>query len=636
MRKVFHTSNPHNFTFSSFSCSTIGDYTFIIKLLDQNFNLLDQRSATIHVVSLTNMPDLVIKNIKFHKEWHMMKNIITYEMWNIGGAIIDVRPKALSVTTLLNGNENVCSTYGYILPNTYKQCFNIIKNEPDYFNINHSGYYTIKVMADTEHFFHQNDNLVNESNEHNNSLTKNIYIDLNHSGLTNIPDLTIENIIIDRIPNTQDNDKAKIEFDVVNLGSYTNDNFLVDISNQSTIENLYLNNYTFERLTTYSNRNRIHIEKTFDIGNQDNNQLQFGENKILIRVNPDTLITESNYDNNKVEKIINFYKIRDPYIEPIPFPDMPSPIKKITLKGILKKDPSSSTGISLINLNGKTLAYPTLEECTQNLDIYITCGDIDFADFTDKGVKINGYVKRINYLPLLEKRIAGENASTNQEITISRPGKTIRKFIKNSYNVTKKVYVENISLIETNEPIEITVEDEVALDITPYIDVKNNWAVDHIKFLKKNNIISQKNLKYNPESYITVAEASKIVAGVADIVNSQDLDNDSNWQTTVMNALKKEGIINSNDFSTNEFSRPIKRKEFVKMIIKALDINVDNIITSTFSDVKDDSYKRYIEKASKMGIVNGYGNSKFGPDNFIKRSELAKVIHNTLLKVENL
>jgi len=193
--------------------------------------------------------------------------------------------------------------------------------------------------------------------------------------------------------------------------------------------------------------------------------------------------------------------------------------------------------------------------------------------------------------------------------------------------------VEKISLIEPNESFEITVEDEVALDITPYIDVKKHWAVDHIKFLKNNNIISQTNIDYNPENNITVAEASKIVAGVSDIVNSTDLENDSNWQSTVMDALKKEGIIDPNEFSTSEFSKSIRRKEFVKMLLKALDIEVDDNTSLSFSDVKNDSYKKYIAKASELGIVNGYGNGTFGPDNFIKRSELAKVIHNTLLSI---
>ena len=198
----------------------------------------------------------------------------------------------------------------------------------------------------------------------------------------------------------------------------------------------------------------------------------------------------------------------------------------------------------------------------------------------------------------------------------------------------KGLFVTKIKLINIGETIENSIDIKFKAEVIPFKDIDiTHWAVDHIKFLKDNKIISEVNENYNPENYITVSESSKIVAGVSDIVSSTDLDSDSNWQSTVMDALKKEGIIDPNEFPTSEFSKPIKRKEFVKMIIKALNIEVGESTSSNFSDVKNDSYKKYIEKASELKIVNGYGNGTFGPDNFIKRSELAKVIHNTLLSL---
>jgi len=557
-----------------------------------------------------------------------------------------------------------------------------------------------------------------------------------------LPDLTIENFEINRLSTLKN--KINIQFDVVNLGQHTNNTFLVDIANHFTTGSIYLNNYDFTSPNIFTNR--IHIDRDFEIG-EGNLPFGFGDNRIVVRVNPDSLVTESNYDNNKIEKIVSFYEnesYKPAYVENLiipktvkantsfavtiaghlasgqyevanveveysayknrcmaigkcvssntiklkpkvkkrsedmfytqatvpykkevkirplkegvyiiqvigsnktieekfevikssePIVGMPSPVKKIILKGILKKDSESTTDWSLINLNGQALAHPSLEECTSNLDIYKNCGDIDFSDYADKGVKIHGYVKRVQDIRELEINNPTSlrvGIGDDQEIKIYRSGKDVKKFIKNSYRTVKKVYVESIDLIETNESLEITVEDEVALDITPYVDVKKHWAEDHVRFLKNNKIISQTNENFNPEKYITVAEASKIVAGVADLIDSTDLSTDSNWQNTVMDKLKESGIVDTNEFQDDSYTKPILRKEFVKMIIKALEIEVEDVLISSFSDVKNDSYKKYIVKASELGIVNGYGDGRFGPDNYIRRSELAKVIHNTL------
>ncbi len=93
-----------------------------------------------------------------------------------------------------------------------------------------------------------------------------------------------------------------------------------------------------------------------------------------------------------------------------------------------------------------------------------------------------------------------------------------------------------------------------------------------------------------------------------------------------------EGVQGS--FGVNE---PVLRQEGMKMVVGAYrKVAADTFMQDltggpSFDDVSASSeFYDYIQTAYNLAIVNGYGNSKFGPMDPMRRDQMAKVISNTM------
>ena len=80
-----------------------------------------------------------------------------------------------------------------------------------------------------------------------------------------------------------------------------------------------------------------------------------------------------------------------------------------------------------------------------------------------------------------------------------------------------------------------------------------------------------------------------------------------------------------------EPNKNVTRAEFIKMLIKALDLEEKNA-TSILSDVKDGTwYYSSIATAEKLGIVKGKPDSSFGINDQIKREDMAVMVYRATL-----
>jgi hypothetical protein len=72
---------------------------------------------------------------------------------------------------------------------------------------------------------------------------------------------------------------------------------------------------------------------------------------------------------------------------------------------------------------------------------------------------------------------------------------------------------------------------------------------------------------------------------------------------------------------------PITRAEAIKGIVRAMGLPLQFPATATFTDVpRSDLNFRYIETAVHYGIINGYADHTFRPDNSLTRGQMSKVI----------
>lgn len=98
------------------------------------------------------------------------------------------------------------------------------------------------------------------------------------------------------------------------------------------------------------------------------------------------------------------------------------------------------------------------------------------------------------------------------------------------------------------------------------------------------------------------------------------------WAETAITALAKRGVISGYDDSTFKPQQSIKREEFVKMVIAAANIDL-NKPACKFDDVEQDKwYAQYVNAAFEAGIISGTSESDFGIGKGITREDMAVII----------
>ena len=103
------------------------------------------------------------------------------------------------------------------------------------------------------------------------------------------------------------------------------------------------------------------------------------------------------------------------------------------------------------------------------------------------------------------------------------------------------------------------------------------------------------------------------------------------WADEAVASLKDKGIIAGNEKGEFEPTRNVTRAEFVKMLVMAADIRVDEGAYMSFMDVSEDSwYFPYIKIAFSRNICRGVDNFHFNPHGNITRQDMAVMLQNFL------
>jgi|GEM_PF-900421 len=103
------------------------------------------------------------------------------------------------------------------------------------------------------------------------------------------------------------------------------------------------------------------------------------------------------------------------------------------------------------------------------------------------------------------------------------------------------------------------------------------------------------------------------------------------WASEYMDYLKDNGVIRGYENGDLAPDQYVTRAELLKMAMKGADISTSGLsYTVYFSDIaKTDWFYSYVEKASDLGLVEGYADGTFKPNNSINRAEATKIIIET-------
>ena len=162
------------------------------------------------------------------------------------------------------------------------------------------------------------------------------------------------------------------------------------------------------------------------------------------------------------------------------------------------------------------------------------------------------------------------------------------------------------------------------------------WAYDTIMELSDKGIIDGfDDNTFNPNGEITREQFIKLLVCATDNVeenastdNIEDIGSEE-WSYNYLANADECSIIGKEDYS-NGFNAHglLDRKTAVKWISKSINVSNNNVQTGIFKDITDDDTDFYASELNGYGIINGYEDGSFRPDNVLTRAEAATIIKN--------
>lgn len=287
------------------------------------------------------------------------------------------------------------------------------------------------------------------------------------------------------------------------------------------------------------------------------------------------------------------------------------------------------------NAGGGGVSLKQIDEILEKYDSIIT------FDNTSKSPKALVNINSIQALP----KIGGKTLEAGQyefwyenEKSIDAKLDLIAKYDLKGVGMWK-VGLETYSVWKViREKIEETIV--VLKDV--FEDVSSeHWAYEHIKFVNEKSVmIGKEKNAFKPEDSLTRAELATIIARISKEMDIdffekskpryEFIDIKNHWAEEEIKMLQEFEIING--YENMEF-RPdnvVTRAETCaivnRMLAKVKKTGEYRLIVE-YEDITPGFWAYSdIENLVKKGIVNGYQNGRFYPQNAIKRSEMAKII----------
>lgn len=288
-----------------------------------------------------------------------------------------------------------------------------------------------------------------------------------------------------------------------------------------------------------------------------------------------------------------------------------------------------------------------------------------YGRYWKTGSSYGGYAVSIEQVGELVQGYHGEvsfdNVSKSPKATITvkssdtKPkiyGKTLDAgtyviWYENEESITKKLELINKYNLKGAGTWRLGLEKEKIWDVFKshlkqknkiFEDVEDDyWAVTAIKHLKENGIITGRteNL-FMPETAITRAEIASMICRVIDINGFKEQTNEyidvsGHWAESAINAITKMGIVNGYENKTFRPDQKITREECAKIMCSLTKEKNKLQEYIPFSDVNKTNWSyEYIKELTQKGILKGYTDNTFRGKNNITRAEVAKMIYECI------
>ncbi|OQB15751.1 MAG: Endo-1,4-beta-xylanase A precursor [Firmicutes bacterium ADurb.Bin193] len=169
-----------------------------------------------------------------------------------------------------------------------------------------------------------------------------------------------------------------------------------------------------------------------------------------------------------------------------------------------------------------------------------------------------------------------------------------------------------------------------------YTDINGHWSANYFeKLIEKKIINGYEDNTLKPDNLITRAEAAKIIIAALGLEPAASVSlpfSDSaeipSWAGGYVTVAAEKGIITGYEDNTFRPKQNISRKELVVLAARAFFIEGKSAESLPFSDSSaiPEWAAKSVAAVLEKGIITGYDDNTFRPDNFVTRAEACKII----------
>ncbi|ABR47181.1 S-layer domain protein [Alkaliphilus metalliredigens QYMF] len=197
----------------------------------------------------------------------------------------------------------------------------------------------------------------------------------------------------------------------------------------------------------------------------------------------------------------------------------------------------------------------------------------------------------------------------------------------------KKKYERSISLFLT---ILMVISLMVSTSAQPKLsDIAGHWAEGTIRFMESEDIIGgYSDGTFKPDNNITRAEFATIVVKTYDLQGEEGKifkDTKGHWAESIIATANYHGIVggyDENSFGPDDF---ITREQMAAMIVNATEISdIDSSIVFRDDNEISSWAKEHVDKVATVGLMGGYSDNTFRPQRNATRAEAATVLNNAM------
>lgn len=183
--------------------------------------------------------------------------------------------------------------------------------------------------------------------------------------------------------------------------------------------------------------------------------------------------------------------------------------------------------------------------------------------------------------------------------------------------------------------VRIQVKDEDGDIAEARVTISLHWASSYLDTLKSRGIIrGYAGGDLAPDRHVTRAELLKMVMEAAAIqhfrTNFEAYFSDvkrTDWFVQYVETAYEKGIASGYTDGTFRPNQSINRAEAMKLILQAFEVPLGTYRGGAFPDVSpSDWFASYVGTGRERGLLNGYADGFFRPNNLMTRAEAAKII----------